>query len=324
MSLSQIQSRAPIIRLQLARPAMGFLLGAVALILLAIYAPTFFKLNNLINILVQTSALAVMAIGMAAVMIGGGIDLSLPFNAAFSAVLGAMYMRATGDPIGGPLVMVVCALAIGAFNGLAVAYLGMIPFVVTLAMMTVTNGAAVWLTNSISISGIPDAFVNPFFTRYFGIPLSIYIAVAVAIFAYVLMSMTVYGRWLYAVGINAKAARVARVPNARVIALSYVFAGFIAGIAAIMLTGRLASASSNLASPTLVLDVVSACVVGGVSIYGGVGRAYGAVLGALFITLLGNALNAAEVTVYANQMIRGAIIIGFVAIDRFTGEEGRR
>jgi ribose/xylose/arabinose/galactoside ABC-type transport system permease subunit len=323
MSLSQIQPRAPAIRLQLARPAMGFLLGAIALILLAIYAPTFFKLNNLINILVQTSALAVMAIGMTAVMIGGGIDLSLPFNAAFSAVLGAMYMRATGDSIGGPLVMVVCALAIGAFNGVAVAYLGMIPFVVTMAMMTVTNGAAVWLTNSISISGIPDAFVNPFFTRYFGIPLSIYIAITVAILAYVLMSMTVYGRWLYAVGINAKAARIARVPNARVIAFSYVFAGLIAGIAAIMLTGRLASASSNLASPTLVLDVVSACVVGGVSIYGGVGRAYGAVLGALFITLLGNALNAAEVTVYANQMVRGAIIIGFVAIDRFTGEGSR-
>ena len=78
---------------------------------------------------------------------------------------------------------------------------------------------------------------------------------------------------------------MARIPGARVIALSYVFAGLIAGIAAIMLTGRLASASSNLASPTLVLDVVSACVVGGISIYGGVGKVYGAVFGALFMTL---------------------------------------
>src|SRR5258708_17892399 len=115
MSLSQLQVRAPIFRMQLARPAMGFLLGAIALILLAAYAPTFFKLNNLINILVQASTLAVMAIGMTVVMIGGGIDLSLPFNAALSAVLGAMYMRATGDPFGGPLVMIITALAIGAF-----------------------------------------------------------------------------------------------------------------------------------------------------------------------------------------------------------------
>jgi ribose/xylose/arabinose/galactoside ABC-type transport system permease subunit len=193
----------------------------------------------------------------------------------------------------------------------------MIPFVVTLAMMTVTNGAAVWLTHSISIANIPDAFVDPFFSRRLGLPLSVYIALAVSILAYVLMSLTVYGRWLYAVGINAKAARVARIPGARVIMLSYVFAGLIAGIAAIMLTGRLASASSNLASPTLVLDVVSACVVGGISIYGGAGKVYGAIFGALFMTLLSNALNAAEVTVYVNQMIRGAIIVAFIAFDHF-------
>ena len=127
------------------------------------------------------------------------------------------------------------------------------------------------------------------------------------------MSATVYGRWLYAVGINARAATVARIPGARVIALSYVLAGLMAGVAAIMLTGRLASASSNLASPSMVLDVISACVVGGISIYGGAGKVYGAVLGALFLTLLSNALNAAEVTVYVNQMIRGAIIVAFVA-----------
>ena len=293
------------------------MLCALVLGLLAAYAPTFFKLNNLINILVQASTLAVMAIGMTVVMIGGGIDLSLPFNAALSAVLGAIYMRATGDPFGGPAVMITMALAIGAFNGIAVGYLRMIPFVVTLAMMTVTNGAAVWLTNSISIADIPDAFVDPFFNRYLGIPLSVYIAAAVSLLAYALLSTTVYGRWLYAVGISAKAARVARIPGERVIAASYVVAGLIAGIAAIMLTGRLASASSNLASPTLVLDVVSACVVGGVSIYGGVGKIYGAIFGALFMTLLSNALNAAEVTVYVNQMIRGGIIEAFVAFDHF-------
>ena len=317
MALSQTQISAPEIRLRMVRPLVTVALCVLALTVLATYAPSFFKLNNFINILVQASTLAVLAIGMAVVMIGGGIDLSLPFNAALSAVFGAMYMRAYGDPVGGPLVMIASALAIGAFNGVAVGYLRMIPFVVTLAMMTVTNGAAVWLTHSISIANIPDAFVDPFFSRRLGLPLSVYIALAVSILAYVLMSLTVYGRWLYAVGINAKAARVARIPGGRVIMFSYVFAGLIAGIAAIMLTGRLASASSNLASPTLVLDVVSACVVGGISIYGGAGKVYGAIFGALFMTLLSNALNAAEVTVYVNQMIRGAIIVAFIAFDQF-------
>jgi ribose/xylose/arabinose/galactoside ABC-type transport system permease subunit len=321
MSISQAQTSGPEFRLRLFRPLVSLALCVIIVIVLWVYAPTFFKLNNLINILVQSSILAVMAIGMAAVMIGGGIDLSLPFNAALSAVFGALYMRATGDPIGGPLVMVTAALAIGAFNGFAVGYLRMIPFVVTLAMMTVTNGAAVWLTNSISIADIPDAFVDPFFKRYIGIPLTVYIAAVVFVGAHVLMSMSVFGRWLYAVGINARAAKVARIPGPKVIMISYVFAGLMAGIGGIMLTGRLASASSNLASPTLVLDVVSACVVGGISIYGGAGRIYGAVFGALFMTLLSNALNAAEVTVYVNQMIRGAIIISFVAVDRFTARE---
>jgi ribose/xylose/arabinose/galactoside ABC-type transport system permease subunit len=319
MTVSHVQTGNPVVRIRLVRPLVSLLLCTLVLGLLATCAPSFFKLNNLINILVQTSTLAVMAVGMAVVMIGGGIDLSLPFNAALSAVFGAMYMRATGDPFGGPVIMIATALAIGAFNGVADGYLRMIPFVVTLAMMTVTNGAAVWLTNSISIADIPDAFVDPFFTRYLGIPLSVYIAAAVSLVAYLLMSTTVYGRWLYAVGISARAARVARIPGERVIAASYVVAGLIAGIAAIMLTGRLASASSNLASPTLVLDVVSACVVGGISIYGGVGKIYGAIFGALFMTLLSNALNAAEVTVYVNQMVRGAIIVAFVALDHLRG-----
>jgi ribose transport system permease protein len=211
-------------------------------------------------------------------------------------------------------------LAIGAFNGIAVGYLRMIPFVVTLAMMTVTNGAAVWLTGSISIANVPDAFVDPFFTRYFGLPLSVIIAALTALLAILMMASTIYGRWLYSVGINPRAAQVARISGERVVALSYVLAGLTAGVAAIMLTGRLASASSNLASPSMVLDVVSACVIGGISIYGGSGKLWGAVFGALFITLLNNALNAAEVSLYVNQMIRGAIIVGFVALDRFGGQ----
>lgn len=304
------------------RPAAAAILCALVLAVLWLYAPTFFRLNNLVNILVQASTLAVLAIGMSMVMIGGGIDLSLPFNAALSAVLGAMYMRATGDAAVGPLIMIAAGMSIGAFNGIAVCYLGMIPFVVTLAMMTVTNGAAVWLTGSISIADVPDVFVDPFFARYFGLPLSVIIAAVTAGLGIMLMSATVFGRWLYAVGINSRAATVARIPGARVIALSYVLAGLMAGIAAIMLTGRLASASSNLASPSMVLDVISACVVGGISIYGGSGKVWGAVLGALFITLLNNALNAAEVSLYVNQMIRGAIIVGFVAIDRFGARGG--
>src|SRR6185295_4444687 len=121
----------------LLRPAVTIVLVVVVLSVLWIFAPSFFRFNNLVNILVQASTLAVLATGMSIVMIGGGIDLSLPFNAALSAVFGAMYMRATSDAAGGLLVMIGTGLAIGLCNGIAVGYLRMIPFVVTLAMMTV-------------------------------------------------------------------------------------------------------------------------------------------------------------------------------------------
>lgn len=304
------------------RPAVTIALVAMVLSVLLLFAPSFFRLNNLVNILVQASSLAVLATGMSIVMIGGGIDLSLPFNAALSAVVGAMFMRLTGDFVGGPLIMIASGLAIGLFNGVAVGYLNMIPFVVTLAMMTIASGAAVWLTGSISISDIPKPFVDLFFTRFAGIPVSVIIAASMALLGIGLMARTIYGRWLYAVGINVSAADVARIPARRVLTISYVLAGFAAGVAAIMLTGRLASASSNLASPSMVLDVVSACVIGGISIYGGAGRVGGAVLGAVFITLLNNALNAAEVSLYVNQMIRGGIIVGFVALDRLATTRG--
>jgi ribose transport system permease protein len=263
-----------------------------------------------------------MAVGMSVVMIGGGIDLSLPFSAAVSAVLGAMYMRATGDVVAGSLIMLASATAIGLFNGVAVGYLGMIPFVVTLAMMSITAGSAVWLTNSISISHLPPEFISFFRMRLAGVPVPVIVGASVCAIAAFLMGRSVFARQLYAVGSNARAATIARIPAKRVIVISYVAAGISAGLTAIMLTGRLASASANLASPSTVLDVVSACVVGGVSIYGGAGKVWGAALGAIFITLLSNALNAAEVSLYVSQMIRGAIIVAFVAFDRFSMKGG--
>ena len=304
------------------RTLITVILFLVVLAALWIFAPNFFQTRNIVNILAQSSTLAVLAIGMSIVLIGGGIDLSLPFNAALSAVLGAMYMRATGDAIGGIVIMIAAGSAIGLFNGFAVGVLGMIPFVVTLAMMTITNGAAVWLTGSVSISNIPDAFVDPFFERYLGLPLLVIIAAIVSLLATYLMSRSIFSRLLYAVGINARAADVARLPTRRILTLSYLVAGALAGVAAVMLTGRLASASSNLASASIVLDVVSACVIGGISIYGGSGRVWGAVLGAVFITLLNNALNAAEISLFVNQMIRGGIIIAFVGFDNLTTKRG--
>jgi ribose/xylose/arabinose/galactoside ABC-type transport system permease subunit len=307
------------------RLALLLLPLAIGVALLAVMfwnAPTFFRVNNLINILVQTSALGVMAVGMSFVMIGGGMDLSIPANMAFSAVMGAYAMR-WGGVAPGVATMLLVGCLIGLFNGIAVSAFGMTPFVVTLATMTVVGGATVWITNSVSVSGFPDRFFDLVLARPLGIPLSVILLVVIAAAATVVMSSTRLGRALYAVGLNSKAARVARVPVGRVLLSTYVLSGLLAGLAAVMLTARLGSASANLGTDGVVLDIVSSCVVGSISIYGGAGKPVGAVLGALFIILISNSLNQLGVSFFINLVIKGVAIIAFIYLDRLTAGGSR-
>lgn len=289
-------------------------------VVLAIIAPNFFRYNNITNVLLQASLLGVISIGMAVVLIIGGIDLSLPANMAMSAILGALYMKTTGDWVTGSLIMVAVGAAIGLVNGFAVAWLKMIPFVVTLAMMTVVSGTSVWITNSLSISQLPQTFLDVLGARpLFNIPLTVFFVVIFAVLVALMMRSSIIGRWVYAVGINEKAARVARIPIRVVVLLSYVFAGAMAGVTAVLLTTRLGAASANMGNDGMVLDIVSACVVGGISIYGGSGRVSGALFGALLITVLSNAMNLMGVSFYLSLVIKGAVIIAYVAADRRRG-----
>ncbi|MDX7951450.1 ATP-binding cassette domain-containing protein [Lichenihabitans sp. Uapishka_5] len=244
-------------------PIVILILSATILVGMSHFGSTFLRYNNLINILIQTSSLGVFAIGMSFVMISGGIDLSMPATKAFASILGAAYMKSGGDPaVGLPIIMLVATI-IGSFNGLAIAFRGMTPFVVTLATMTVVSGASVWLTNSQSVSGLPDAYTDFFLWRPAGIPIPVIMLGVIAIAAAILMSSTVFGRSLRAVGYNPKAARVARIPVRRVIFQSYALSGFFAGCAGVMLTARLGSASANVGNDGVVLDIVSGCVVRG-------------------------------------------------------------
>jgi ribose/xylose/arabinose/galactoside ABC-type transport system permease subunit len=315
MAMTQI-APTPLFAWPSRQRVISAVLMIAALVAIGVYAPNFFRYHNIINVLLQASLLGLLAIGMTVVMIVGGIDLSLPANMAMGAVLGALYMKATGDWALGALIMIAAGLLIGLINGFAVARLKMIPFVVTLATMTVVSGASVWMTNSLSISQLPDTFVDFFDARpLFGIPVTVLIVAVLAALVALLMRSSIAGRWAYAVGINERAARVARIPIGRVVLVSYMFSGLMAGLSAILLTARLGSASANMGNDGMVLDIVSACVVGGVSIYGGSGRVPGALFGALLITILSNAMNLIGVSYYLSLIVKGAVIIAFVAID---------
>lgn len=288
-----------------------FTLIVIALVL-GLFTKNFLTIRNAINVLEQASVLALMAMGITAVLVSGGIDLSLPANLSLGAVVGAIYMRDGGNLVVSALIMVAVCTLIGTVNGYAVAYLKMIPFVVTLAMQFVAVGAATALTGSISISDLPMTFIDAIQFRLFKMPMYSLIIIVLSIVFYLIMTRSYFGRWLYAVGTNPKAARVSGVPSNSVIFGAYTFAGLTAGLCAVISVGRLMSASALMAGDTVVLDVIASAVVGGVSIYGGIGNPLGAALGALLITLISNSMNMMRISYYLTLVLKGLIIIIFV------------
>ena len=314
--MTELAKRVPFSQERLAQLLAVIALLAVLVVLYQI-APNFYRVSNLVNVLQQASIMGLMAIGMTCILITAGIDFSMPANMALSAIIGAIAMRETGSALAGPPVMLLVGTALGLVNAFAVAKLRMVPFVVTLSTMTVVSGLSAWLTRAVSITGIPESFTSFFIARPLGLPVAVWLLIFMAILASYVTQRTVAGRWLYALGLNTKAARVARVRVEMVVAGTYAFAGFMAGLTAIILTARLNSASANMGADSLILDIIASCVIGGVSIFGGVGKVYRAVFGAILLTLLSNAMNLAGVTFYVSLIIKGALIITFVAVERF-------
>lgn len=297
---------------------LRFLPAIVMLIIIIVMGLTvehFMTQRNVVNILRQASALGIMAIGMTAVLVTGGIDLSIPSNMAFGGILGAMYMRGGGDPVVAAIIMMVTCATVGALNGLAVARFRMIPFVVTLSMMYVMEGAAVWVTEKVSVTGLHEGFINFVIGQTLGIPHPVIMLAAVVAITWAIFHRSYWGRWLYAVGINVRTARVSGIPTRQVTFAAYVFSGLCAGIAAIIITGRLASASAVMGQSGNVLDIVASAVVGGVSIYGGSGSPVGAAIGAVLITLISNSMNMMQVDYYVTLVVKGIVIITVIALD---------
>lgn len=294
---------------------LPLILFAIVITILGLFVPYFLTIRNSINILRQASALGLMAIGITAVLIGGGIDLSQPSLMALGGIIGAMYIRGGGNPILGALIMIAVCTFGGMINGYAVAYLKMIPFVVTLSMMYIATGASVGLTREVSVAGLPSIFIDTIMANIWIIPLPVIFLFIVTAVVTFLMRNNLYGRWLYAVGSNPETARSLGVPKDRIIFGTYVFSGFFAGLAAIITTARLMSASSRMGAEGVVLNVIASAVVGGVSIYGGVGSPLGAVIGTVLITLIGNVMNLMHVTYYMTLVVKGSVIVAVIALD---------
>jgi len=287
--------------------------------------PTFLKPANLLNIANQITVIAIIAIGMTIVIIAGGIDLSVGSLAALAAVTATLLIRdwagaAAATPLG-MLLAATAAIALcgtaGAINGLVVTRFGVPPFIATLAMMLVASGLASMLSGGESIAEVPDGFV--WLGRgigFFGLPHAVVLLLVLYGLGHLLMTRTVFGRHLYAVGGNPQAARLSGVLVGRVIVLSYVACGLLAGLGGVILASQLKSGSPTYGS-MYELYVIAAVVVGGTSLAGGEGQMLGTLVGAFVIAVIQNGMNLTGVESYTQKVVLGLVILGAVLVDRF-------
>ncbi len=276
------------------------------------FAEGFASPANLQNVVGAMLPLLLVAIGQTFVLISGGIDLSVTSTIALTSVVGALTMThvpalATGA---GLIVMLTLGALVGGFNGTMITRVRMPPFILTLTVMMFVSGLAIWLTQSRNISGLPPAFTALGRSFWLAFPLTALLAAL----AHLFLSRSLFGRWLYAVGHNERAAFISGVPIKSVIVSAYVTSGVFAAAASILMTGRLETGSPVLGQRIL-LDVIGATVIGGTSLFGGKGKVAWTVFGVLFITLIDNSLNLLGLTHFSIMMVKGGVILLAALLD---------
>jgi len=289
----------------------GPLLVLAALIAaIGLVTPSFLTPGNISNIAAQTAVIAIVAIGQHIVILTRGIDLSVGANLALATVIGALVFRSVDSSALVMLAMILTGTLVGAVNGTVYVY-GRLPhpFIITLAMLGICRGLALqFAVGHTTMRGMPDAIMAIGSGSTFGIPNSFFVVVAVAGLAAIVMKAMVWGRWIYAVGGDPQAAVEMGIPVRGVLISTYVIAGLCAGIGAVVLAGR-TGAGSPLYGNLLELDTIAAVIIGGASFVGGRGHIGHALVGAVMIGVIRNALNLLNVNVFFQMITIGVIIV---------------
>lgn len=317
--------RAWLVRLALSDYLVLYLTVAYFLVMWPI-VPEIASVETLKNIVLEMLPLTIAVVGQTFVLLVAAIDLSATAIIAMASVVGASVMTESGGYLGGTVWAVPGAIlaftavgaAIGLLNGLCVTRLKMPPFIVTLTVMMFFSGLAIWYTTfhtrSSSIAGLPDVFIQIGQGTVFGVPYALIIAALVALAAHVLLSHTVYGQWFYAVGQNPRTALVSGVPVGRVVAGAFVLSGILAALSSILYTARLETGTPVLGNRIL-LDIIGAAVIGGVSLFGGKGRVIGALFGVLFLTVVDVGLRLLGLSLFSVFAIKGLVILFAALVD---------
>jgi len=287
----------------------------VICIFFAVLTPNFLTQNNLVNVVRQASINIVLAAGMTFVILTGGIDLAVGSVLGFTAVIAVAVSLVPALGWAAVPLALLAGLLVGVLTGMTVAYVGLPPFIVTLGTYTAIRGAAYLVAGGTTVinSKIGFAWIG---NGYLGpVPWLVIIALlTIAISAFILHS-TVLGVHVYATGGNAQAARLTGIPVPLVLIFAYGVSGLLSGLGGVMSASRLYSAQGQLGIG-YELDAIAAVILGGTSFSGGIGTVFGTLIGALIIAVLNNGLTLMNVSFYWQLVIKGAVIVLAVTLDR--------
>jgi ribose transport system permease protein len=286
------------------------------LLFFGLSSPVFFTVPNLFNIARQVSIMGIVAVGMTFVMITGGIDLSVGSMIAVAGVLGAKLMvEASWPPVAAVLLVLAIGAVLGLVNGLIIVKFDIPPLIATLGLMTIARGAAFIMTGGLPVYRLPEGFQFLGQGYLWIIPVPVLVMLVVFILGGIVLYLSFPGRYFYAIGGNEEAARLSGVDVDRYKLVVYSCLGFLTSLAGIILLSRINSGQPT-AGSGFELDVVTAVVLGGVSISGGEGKLGGVLAGVLIIGVLSNGLIILNVEEYYQSVIKGLVLLCAVGFDR--------
>jgi ribose transport system permease protein len=286
-------------------------------IILALLNDSFLSLGNILNVLRQTSLLFFIASGLTLVVLTAGLDLSVGANVALSACLAGTVIQHTGSPLLGVLTGLLAGGIVGLLNGVMVTALRIPSFIATYGMLWVLNGLTYWYMGGETIHGFPPGFRQIGSGYLFGLPIPVYLLLIFLAIGTAFAQRTTWGQEIYAVGANPVAARLSGIPVARRLLLVYCVSGTMAGLASIIFLARLNSAEADIGE-SLTLPAIAAVLIGGTSLFGGIGTVFGTFIGALILTLVLNGMNLLSVSANWQPFITGVIVIVAVWLDMTT------
>jgi ribose transport system permease protein len=305
------------------RDAGGLIVLLILFGALTLASDEFLTGDNLANLARQVAIFGIIAVGQLLVILTAGIDLSVGSVLGLTGCVTAELIVHGWGVLLAILVGLLVGVALGVFNGALVAYAKLPPFIVTLGMLGIARGVVLVLTNASTVQPLPGSFGDIANGDFLGLPNLLWMFVVVVLAAAFVLRRTVFGRYVYAVGSNPESARLAGVPVTAVLVSVYAISGFLAAVGGVLFTSRL-QAGIPTAGTGYELNAIAACVIGGASLFGAKGGAFGAAAGALIVGTLNNGGNLLAINAFYLQIIIGALILIAVFFDQWQGRARAR